>query len=127
MPGQYTIRVDSSVPPEQHGQRKVPIKAREEIEKALQKMVDNGNIAPVTESTKWVSSLTYPRKFNGAICPCLDPHDLNKVIIHQHYKAPALEEISHELRGTTVFPKHDAKDGFLEHAFGHTLIIPNHI
>ena len=36
MPGQYTIRVDSSTSPVQHGHRKVPIEAREEIEKAYQ-------------------------------------------------------------------------------------------
>ena len=61
MPGQYTIRVDSPIPPVQHAYRKVPIEARQEIEKALQKMVDNGIIAPVTKPTKWVSSLAYPR------------------------------------------------------------------
>ena len=60
MPGQYTIRVDSSIPPVQHTKRNVPIEAREEIEKALQMMVDNGIISPVTEPTKWVSSPTYP-------------------------------------------------------------------
>ena len=49
---------------------------------------------------------------DGTICPCLDPHDLNKVIICEHYKAPTLEEISHKLSGTTVFSKLDAKDGF---------------
>ena len=36
---------------------------------------------------------------------CLDPCDLNKAIIHEHYKAPTLEEISHKLSGTTVFFK----------------------
>ena len=92
--------------------RKVPIEAREEIEKALQRMVDNGIIAPLTKPTKWVSSLTYPRKFNGTIHPCLDPPNLNKGIIHEHYKAPTLVEISHKLSGTTVFSKLDAKDGF---------------
>ena len=90
----------------------MPIEAREEIEKALQKMVDNGIITPVTEPTEWVSSLTYPRKSDGTICPCLDPHNLNKAIIHEHYKAPTLEEISHKLSGATVFSKLDAKDGF---------------
>ena len=75
-------------------------------------MVDNGIIAPVTEPTKWVSSLTYPRKSDGTICPCLDPHDLNKAIIHEHYKAPTLGEISHKLSSATVFLKLDAKDGF---------------
>ena len=73
MPGQYTIKVDTSIHPVQHTRRKVPIEAREEIEKALQKMVDNEIITPVTEPTEWVSSLTYPRKSDGSICPCLDP------------------------------------------------------
>ena len=104
MPRQYTIRVDTSIHPVQHARRKVPIEAREEIEKALQKMVDNGIITPVTEPTKWVSSLTYPRKSDGTIHPCLDPHNLNKAIIHEHYKAPTLE-----------------------HTPGHTFIIPYNI
>ena len=112
MPGQYTIRVDTSIHPVQHARRKVPIEAKEEIEKALQKMVDNGIITPVTEPTEWVSLLTYPRKSDGSICPCLDPCDLNKAIIREHYKAPTLEEISHKLSGATVFSKLDAKDGF---------------
>ena len=112
MPGQYTIKLDTSIHPVQHARRKVPIEAREEIEKALQKMVDNEIITPVTEPTEWVSSLTYPRKSDGSICPCLDPRDLNKAIIREHYKAPTLEEISHKLSGATVFSKLDAKDGF---------------
>ena len=37
MPGGYTIYVDPSIPPEQHVCRKVPIEAKEEIEKVLQK------------------------------------------------------------------------------------------
>ena len=112
MPGQYTIKLDTSIHPVQHARRKVPIEAREEIEKALQKMVDNEIITPVTEPTEWVSSLTYPRKSDGSIRPCLDPRDLNKAIIREHYKAPTLEEISHKLSGATVFSKLDAKDGF---------------
>ena len=87
IPRQYTIRVDSSIAPVQYAWRKVPIKTRQEIEKALQKMVDNGIIPPVTKPTKWVSSLTYPRKSDGTICPCLDPCDLTKDNIHEHYKA----------------------------------------
>ena len=112
MPGQYTIKVDLSIHPVQHARRKVPIEAREEIEKELQKMVDNGIITHVIEPTEWVSSLTYPRKSVGTICPCLDPCNLNKAIICEHCKSPTLEEISHKLSGTTVFSKLDVKDGF---------------
>ena len=70
--------------PVQHTHRKVPITAREKIEQALQHMVDQGIITPVTEPTEWVSSLTYPRKSDGTIRPCLDPRDLNKAI-GEHY------------------------------------------
>ena len=48
-------------------------------------MVENEIITPVTEPTEWVSSRTYPRKSDGSIRPCLDPRDLNKAIIHEHY------------------------------------------
>ena len=75
-------------------------------------MVDLGIITSVTEPTEWVSSLTYPSKPNGLLHICLDPRDLNKAIIREHYKAPTLDEISHKLSGATVFSKLDAKDGF---------------
>ena len=35
----------------------------------------------------------------------LDPKDLNKAITREHYKAPALEEITHKLCGATKFSK----------------------
>ena len=69
-------------------------------------------ITPVTRPTEWVSSITYPTKPDGSLIICLDPHDLNNAIIKEHYKAPTLEEISHQLSGTTIFSKLDAKNGF---------------
>ena len=93
-PGVYTIRLDPSVPPVQHTRRKVPIECREAIEKLLQDTVDQAIIAPVTEPMEWVSSLTYPHKADGSLCICLDPPDLNKAIIWEHYKAPTLDEIN---------------------------------
>ena len=96
LPGTYTICTDPSIPPVQHACRKVPIEYKEPIETALQEMVDLDIITSVTEPTEWVSSLTYPRKPNGSLCICLDPWDLNKAIIREHYKAPTLEEISHK-------------------------------
>ena len=85
MPGTYTICLDPSVPPAQHARRKVPIEYKEQIEKALQQMEDLKIITPVTIPTEWVSSITYPRKPDGTLCMWLDPRDLNKVIIREHY------------------------------------------
>ena len=86
MPGTYTICLDPSVPPVQHARRKVPIEYKEQIVKALQQMEDLKIITPVTIPTEWVSSITYPRKPDGTLCICLDPRDLNKAIIREHYE-----------------------------------------
>ena len=77
-------------------------------------MEDLKIITPVTIPTEWVSSITYPRKPDGTLCICLDPRDLNRATIREHYKAPTLEEISHKLAGATVFSKLDTKDRFWE-------------
>ena len=61
---------------------------------------------------EWLSSLTYPQKPDGSLHICLDPRDLNKAIIWEHYKASTLDEITHKLSGAKVFSKLDAKDGF---------------
>ena len=130
MPGTYTICLDPSVPPAQYARRKVPIEYKEQIEKALQQMEDLKIITPVTIPTEWVSSITYHRKPDGTLCICLDPRDLNKAIIREHYKAPTLEEISHKLSGAKVFSKLDAKDGFwsvhLDNASSHLTTVNTH-
>ena len=112
MPGTYTIRTDPSFPLVQHARCKVPIEYKDQIEKALDEMVLKGMIAPVSRPTTWVSSLTYPSKPDGSLCICLDPKDLNKAIVREHYKAPTLDEFSHCLSGATCLSKFDAKDGF---------------
>ena len=112
MNGVYTIHIDPSVPPVQHAHLNVPTECREAIEKLLQDIVDQEIIAPVTEPMEWVSSLTYPQRPDGSLHICLDPGDLNKAIIWEHYKAPTLDEITHKLSGAKVFSKLDPKDGF---------------
>ena len=112
MSGKYTIHLDPTVMPVQHARCKVPIHYKEEIEKTLKEMEQLQIITPVTAPTEWVSSITYPTKPDGSLRICLDPCNLNKAIIHKHYKAPKLEEISHWLSGATVFSKLDTKKGF---------------
>ena len=75
-------------------------------------MVKNEVIMPVCHPTAWVSLTTYPHKPHGSLHIYLDPKDLNKAIVQEHYKVPTLDEISHCLSGATCFSKHDAKDGF---------------
>ena len=78
MQGKYNIKTDPTIPPVQHGRWKVPIEYKEEIEKELKEMVQQGIAIKQTEPTPWVSSLMYPKKANGKLRICLDPKDLNR-------------------------------------------------
>ena len=91
MQGEYNIKTDPTIPPVQHRRWKVPIEYKEEIEKELAEMVWQRIITKQTEPTPWVSSLTYPKKANSKLRICLDPKDLNKVIICENHKAPTLD------------------------------------
>ena len=59
-----------------------------------------------------VSLLMYLKKINGKLRICLDPKDLNKVIIRGNHKAPTLEEITHILTGAIKFSKVDSNKAF---------------
>ena len=107
----YTIRTNPAITPLHH-QWKIPIEYWEQIECTLNNMVDKSVIAPVSQLTEWVTSLTYPHKPDGTLCICLNPKDLNKAIVWMHYQAPTLDEVSHHLSAATCFSKLDAKDGF---------------
>ena len=91
----YTIRTDPNVLPVQYAECKVPIEYWEQIENMLDDMVTEGVIVPVSWPTEWVSSLTYPHKSDCSLHIFLDPKDLNKPIVQEHYKVPTLDEIFH--------------------------------
>ena len=103
---------DPNVPPSQHAMHKIPIEYQEKIEKELDRMEEQGIITKVTEPTEWVNSITYPVKPNGDLRICLDPKDVNKAIIREHYKAPTLAEITH-----TVWNNKILQSGLLQRIF----------
>ena len=112
MQGEYHIKMDPSVPPVQHSRQKVPIEYKEEIQKELSEMVQQGIITQQIEPTPWVNTLTYTKKANSKLRICLDPKDLKKDIIHENHKAPTLEEIADILTEATKFSKEDSNKAF---------------
>lgn len=95
-----------------HAPRKCPIHMRDEIKAELDGMISQGIIRKVDEPTDWVNSIVYVRKSNGKLRLCLDPKDLNKVIMRCHHTTPTMEELSHKLSGAKFFSKLDAKNGY---------------
>ena len=100
----YTIWTDPYILPVQQTWHKVPTDYWEQIEKTLDDMVMKRVTAPVSQPTEWVSSLTYPPNPDGSLHIYLDPRDLNKAIVQEHY--------TNHLSGATYFSKLDNKDGF---------------
>lgn len=60
----------------------------------------------------WVSNLVIVEKPNGSIRICLDPSDLNKVIIRQPHLIPTINDLSDKLNHKKLYTLLDLKDGF---------------
>ena len=73
------------------------------VQETLDEFINQGIIVPVEEPTDWISSLAYSWKANGKLQVCQEPKDLNTAIRCDHYKIPNMEEITHELAGSTCF------------------------
>ena len=81
--------------------------------KKLDEWEKAGIITPVEEPMDWVSSLAYSMKHNGRLQLCLNPKNLNDAIKRDHYKTPTVEEITHQLAGSTRFMKLDGTSSYL--------------
>ena len=111
--GEYTIKIDPTVPPVSQARRKVPIESKEAICTALDQMIKDDILEPQIEPTPWVNSATYPVKPSGEVRPCLDCVPLNKAIIRENHTPPTVEEIAHKLAGARYFTKCNAYKAFL--------------
>ena len=110
--GECHIVTDPDVPPVIHAPRRCPIHIKDDIKRELDEMVSLGVIKPVTGPTDWVSSVAYTQKPNGRWRMCLDPKDLNRAVKRSHHHTPTLDEMTHKLKGSTVFSKLDARRGY---------------
>ena len=75
----------------------MPIESKEAIDKELDYLIEEEIITEQTETTPWVSLVTFLRKPNGEVQACLDPSNLNGAIIRENHKPMTVDEIAHEL------------------------------
>ena len=81
--GEYTIKIDPTMPPVSQARCKVPIESKEAICMALDHMIAENILEPQIEPSPWVNSTTYPVKPSGEVRPRLDCMPLNKAIIRR--------------------------------------------
>ncbi len=104
--GLHHIHTDPNVPLVIHGCRKIPYAVHDRLRETLEELETRGVISKVSKPTLWVRSLCITEKKNGV---CLDPRDLNRAILRQHYNIPTLEDIWSKLAGKKLFTILDEK------------------
>ncbi|CAC5380097.1 unnamed protein product [Mytilus coruscus] len=112
LPGTHKIRINKTVAPVVHAPRKIPIAIKDKVKAELGRMEDIGVIFKQQEPTQWVNSMVTVIKPNGKIRICIDPRDLNKAILREHYPLKTVEEVISQMPNANVFSKLDATSGF---------------
>jgi hypothetical protein len=112
LPGEYKIKLQEGATPVIHAARKVPLALKDRLKKELNRLCKLGVIEKTKEPTEWVQSLVVVEKPNGDLRLCIDPKDLNKVILREHRHLPHKSEIQAEMAGAKYFTKLDAAQGF---------------
>ncbi|XP_046347615.1 uncharacterized protein K02A2.6-like [Haliotis rufescens] len=113
LPVSYDAQFDPDVSPVVRTPRRVPAPTREKIRAELNKMIEEGVIAPINEPTDWVSAMVVAKKKGSdSVRICIDPKDLNRALMRQHYPIKMIEEIMFRMPSAKIFTKMDASKWF---------------
>lgn len=110
--GAYKIEIDDQVEPVKLPKRRVPVALMKPLKEELADLQNRGIIAPVEQSTDWISSLVTVQKPNGKTRICIDPRPLNKALKRSHFPLPTIDDILPDLSKAKVFSVCDVKSGF---------------
>ena len=84
----YHIQLDQSITPKQTPCRPIPVHLKEAFQQEIDKMMKVGVLKPVYEAIPWINSFVLvegrDELGNLKLRICLDPTNLNKVIIGNH-------------------------------------------
>ena len=109
----YKIRLQEDYRPVIQPVRKVPLAYRDKIEIELDRMENLGVISKVTVPTEFVNSfVVVKKKGSDEIRLCLDPRDLNKSIMREHYPMKTREQILAELGSPKYFTELDLRHAY---------------
>ena len=109
------LYVDPTVKPVAQMNRRVPFHLQPAVEKELKQMIADDIIEPVTGPVQWVSPLVVVNKQNqpGKIRLCLDSRCINASLLRQRATITMnIDEIIHQLNGSTIFSRFDLHNLF---------------
>ena len=107
------IQIDESITPKQTPCRQMPVHLKEAFQQEIDKMIKAGVLKPVHEATPWINSCVLvegkDKLGNLKLSICLDPTNLNKVIVKQPYHFKTLEDITHLLADACIMSVYNCK------------------
>ncbi|PFX14755.1 Retrovirus-related Pol polyprotein from transposon opus [Stylophora pistillata] len=109
---QYKIQIDPSATPIVYHPRRVPVALCEPLREELQRMEKLGVIKKCTEPTAWVHGLVVVKKKNNKLRVCMDPSDLNRAVMREHFPMQTVEDVISRMPSAKVFSVPDANHGF---------------
>ena len=105
--------IDRSIKLVVQAMRQTPFWLREKADEKSDKLLVYDIIEPVTNGpTRWVSPLLVAPKPDGDVRVCVDLRRTNEAIFLKRHPMPTLEDLLHDIIGSTVFSKLDLKWGF---------------
>ncbi|GBM89606.1 Retrovirus-related Pol polyprotein from transposon 297, partial [Araneus ventricosus] len=97
-------------PPIKQYPRRLPLAKKEEAERLVKEMVDNGIIEE--SSGPWASSIVLVKKKDGSTRFCVDYRKLNEITIKDSYPLPRIDDTLDALNGSQWFSTLDLKSGY---------------
>ncbi|GBN11740.1 Transposon Ty3-I Gag-Pol polyprotein [Araneus ventricosus] len=97
-------------PPIKQYPRRLPLAKKEEAERLVKEMVDNGIIEE--SSGPWASPLMLVKKKDGSTRFCVDYRNLNEITIKDSYPLPRIDDTLDALNGSQWFSTLDLKSGY---------------
>lgn len=114
LPGKYDIKVDHRVKPVVAPRRRIPHTLKDKVREELQRMESMKIISKVETPTRWVSPIVEVKKPSGKVRICLDPRELIKAILREHYPLKTVEEVAASLKQAKHFTTMDVASGFYQ-------------
>ena len=90
--------------------RRVPAHYREEVERKLEEMLQQGVIEE--SSSPWMAPAVFVPKKSGEVCICIDYRELNKRTVKDAYPLPLADEVQDRLSNSSVFSTLDLQNGY---------------
>ena len=109
----YHIQIYQSVTTKQTPCRPILVHLKEAFQQEIDKMLKLVVLKPVHEATPWINSFVLAKGKdklgNLKLIICLDPTNLNKVIVREPYHFKTLEDIAHLLADACIMSVCDSR------------------